>query len=385
MGEGQADDRSHAPVDPVDEIERRLRESEERLRLAVAAGEIGTWDYYPTTGALSWDERCKEIHGVARDAPVTYDLFVATIHPDDRRRVEEMVQRMLDPASGGRYVIEYRIQRLLDREERWVSVRGAVLFDDAGRAVRFIGTTQDITDQRRADETRERLLGIVSHDLRGPLSAIKTAASILQRKTSAAPQETVAVIARSVDRMAAMISQLLDFTRVRLGGGVALDAEVVDAGVLARQIVDEVTLAHGGRGPILDVRGDCVGAWDRSRLGQVIANLLHNAMLHGAPERPVTVTLRGEPNEVTFEVHNEGPPIAPEILPVIFDPFRRGAPSRHRQGLGLGLYITHQIVLAFGGRIEVLSTAEAGTTFRIHMPRAAPAAPAPEGTPPAKG
>jgi PAS domain S-box-containing protein len=350
--------------------ESLLREQAERLRLALAAGDIATWDYYPETGSLIWDDRCKEIHGVPADAALTYDIFLRTIHPDDKDRVDELIERMLNPANGGLYVVEYRIIRLSDRLERWISVRGSVLFDDGGRATRFIGTTQDITEMRLAAETRERLLGIVGHDLRGPLSAIRMAAALLVREVPGRRMKAVEVIVRSVDRMEAMISQLLDYTRARLGGGIAIERELLDVGVLAAQIIDEVGFARGGSRPILDVSHDATGLWDRTRLGQVLANLLYNALLYGAPARPVTVSVQGRPADVVVEVHNEGPPVPPELLPVIFEPFHHGA--AHRDGLGLGLFIARQIVRAHGGTIEVVSTNESGTTFRVELPRREP-------------
>jgi PAS domain S-box-containing protein len=358
------------PNEALAQASHRLQESEERLRLAVAAGDIGIWDYYLSTGTLIWDDRCRQIHGAAPSVQISYQTFEESIHEEDRSRVQALVQRMLDPRNGGHYVVEYRVIGLIDRIERWVSVRGTVLFDENGKAVRFIGTTQDISEQKRIADTRERLIGIVGHDLRGPLSAIKTATALLSRAGRAPPKNLTDVISRSVDRMSAMISQLLDFTRIRLGGGLALDRRMFELRDLAEEIAHEVSLAHGGRVPVVSVFGNCTGTWDRTRMGQVVANLLHNALLHGSPEAPVTISLRGEPIEIVVEVHNEGTPISGELLPALFDPFRRGVFSSRHQGLGLGLFIASEIVLAHGGSIEVVSTPDAGTTFRVRMPRA---------------
>src|SRR5579863_1612589 len=117
-------------------LAEKLRESEERLRLALAAGGVGIWDYDVATGVLIWDPRCRQIHGAPPETPITYELFARSVHPDDRPRVDELVRRMLDPTNGGHYVVEYRIFDLESRVERWVAVRGSVLFDDAGAAVR---------------------------------------------------------------------------------------------------------------------------------------------------------------------------------------------------------------------------------------------------------
>ena len=135
--------------------QRDLRVSEDRLRLATEATQLGTFDYDPTTGELVWDERCKQIYGLPTDAGVDYETFLSAVHPDDREGANEAVQRALDPASGGEFETEYRVLRLADGEERWADARGRVFFE-GGRAVRFIGTMLDVTEEKRAEEALKR-------------------------------------------------------------------------------------------------------------------------------------------------------------------------------------------------------------------------------------
>ena len=208
---------------------------EERLRLALAAAEIGTWDFYPISGAMFWDARCRAMHGVGEGTPMSYDFFMSGVHPDDRRRVEDRIQQMLVPARGGRFVLPYRYRRHDDGMERFLTSSGSVLFDSSGRATRMIGTVQDATQQQREEQTRERLLGIVGHDLRGPLSAIRIAAAMLARPSVHRPERLVEIIRRGGERMSAMIAQLLDFTSVRLGGGLPLTPDWLDLAVLASE------------------------------------------------------------------------------------------------------------------------------------------------------
>jgi PAS domain S-box-containing protein len=139
-------------------IEEALKESEDRLRLAIEATGLGTWDYNPVTGELSWDERCKAMFGLPPGAEVDYEVFLAGLHPDDRERTDQLVQRALDVASGGAYDTAYRTVGLEDGVERWVAARGQSFFDESGRAVRFIGTVLDITERKKADEERDLLL-----------------------------------------------------------------------------------------------------------------------------------------------------------------------------------------------------------------------------------
>lgn len=226
---------------------------------------------------------------------------------------------------------------------------------------------------RRAAEFRERFLGIVSHDLRNPINAIKMSATLLQRADDLPDRlgKPVARIHASADRISRMISELLDFTRGRLGGGIPIAPQPGDLLALVRQVLEEMELTHPGRMLALRAHGHFEGEWDPDRLAQVVSNLAGNALRYGPADTPVTVTLSEQGAEVELAVHNAGAPISPNILPHVFDPFRRGTAQAERspEGLGLGLFIVQEIVHAHGGTIAVRSTKEAGTTFTVRLPR----------------
>lgn len=139
-----------AAIEVTDQVlaRRSTHVAEERLRLAVESADMGTWDFNPTTGELRWDARCKAIFGLAADAHVDYPMFLERLHPDDRARTDAAVQQALDPEGTGEYVVEYRV--LAGDEERWVLARGRGIFEHE-RAVRFIGTTLDISERKRAE------------------------------------------------------------------------------------------------------------------------------------------------------------------------------------------------------------------------------------------
>jgi signal transduction histidine kinase len=169
-----------------------------------------------------------------------------------------------------------------------------------------------------------------------------------------------------------MIEQLLARTRSRLGGGLEVKPEPVDLGAPLKNIVDELRTAHPASTIVFDPSPPIVGAWDRDRLEQVFSNLVGNALHHGTKDAPVTVDCRTVGDEAVVRIHNEGPAIPQDVRTRLFDPFRRGAResrTKHTAGLGLGLFISAQIIKAHGGRIEVDSSAERGTTFTVILPR----------------
>jgi len=223
-------------------------------------------------------------------------------------------------------------------------------------------------------ELRERLLGIIGHDLRNPLSAMVMAAQLLEQ-ANLPPQPTWLAqrIVASGLRMERMIDQLADLTRSRLGGGFELELAPCNLAELCKDIVDELRL--GSSVPIrLETSGALVGRWDADRVSAVLSNLIGNAIGHAAPGTPVQVAGREGEAGVVVEVRNQGLAIPAEQQEQIFSAFGRASSSAGRDSghLGLGLYIGRQIALAHGGTLEVESSL-AGTVFTLRLPRLPPA------------
>lgn len=216
---------------------------------------------------------------------------------------------------------------------------------------------------------REEFIGVVGHDLRNPLSAIRTGAQLLMKRAGLnANDYTIAErVALSADRMSRMIDDLLDFTRGRLGGGIPLRRSPVDLRLLCADVVEEAETAHA-RAVHLEVSGNPRGHWDSDRLSQLVSNLVGNALQHSPPETAVRLTVRDAHECALLEVNNQGAPIPADRLHQIFEPFRRGETTTSA-GLGLGLYIAERIVDAHGGTITVASTEQEGTTFFVRLPR----------------
>ncbi|XXF77831.1 PAS domain-containing protein [Myxococcaceae bacterium GXIMD 01537] len=256
-------------------------------------------------------------------------------------------------------------------------VSAAPVRDGAGNIVAAVATMLDVTDRRReaaelesAASFSEQLLGVVSHDLRNPLSAILLSANVLLRAGGLDERQTRALarVARSASGMDRMIKDLLDFTRARLGGGFPLHPEPTHLELLCAEVLEELEIAHPTRELRSRLVGGAAGQWDRYRLAQVVSNLVGNALKYSPAHTPVTVTTAPGGTHMLLEVHNAGRPIPPEVLPGLFEPFRRGHSSAGPPGLGLGLYIAHEIVRAHGGTVEVRSTEGEGTTFTVRLP-----------------
>jgi signal transduction histidine kinase len=227
----------------------------------------------------------------------------------------------------------------------------------------------------------QQLIGIVSHDLRNPVSAILLGASLLLRQGGlAAPQaEGIERIRTSAERVRRMIHDLLDFTQARLAGGMRVRPRPADLHALLGGVLQEVELAHPGRRLELRLGPPAWGEWDPDRLAQVVQNLVTNALKYSPPDSPVRVETRAdvlrqegtEVEAVALSVHNTTTPIGPERLRTLFEPFQRGEDGAVPGGggsVGLGLYIVRHLVEAHGGTVDVTSSAEEGTTFTVRLP-----------------
>lgn len=225
---------------------------------------------------------------------------------------------------------------------------------------------------QRAEHIRDLFAGVLAHDLRSPLGAILNSAGVLLRDDglSSFSARAVANVQRGGVRMKSMIDDLFIFTRTRLGDALPVDFTPQDMGRICNDAADEVRAAYPDARIEVRLTGELAGRWDGERMGQLLTNLLVNAVQHGSGEIWVNGVGHGE--RVTFSVLNEGNPIPERALPTLFDPLTRADPSDGRtgtaSGMGLGLYICRSIACAHNGTIQVEST-QSGTTFTVQIPR----------------
>ena len=230
-------------------------------------------------------------------------------------------------------------------------------------------------ERERAEEAaalRERLVAIVGHDLRNPLSVDQHggADAELQRRWRPPSEDLVSRIQRSANRMTRMIDQILDFARIRSGQSFELRLESADLRQVCQSVIDELRLGRPDQEITLSIEGRADAVFDSDRIAQVLSNLIGNAIQHGT-RGPIGVTVReATPDAVAIEVHNFGPAIPKAAQAGLFDAFRRETTAGdHGSSIGLGLFIANQIVRAHGGSIAVRSPDRNGTTFSVVLPR----------------
>ena len=228
----------------------------------------------------------------------------------------------------------------------------------------------------RVDNERNLLLGMLGHDMRGPLQVIQLTAKYLSNLDAGTDVAACAArLLKSSSSLKALLDDLLDFNRTKLGLGVTISPAAVDLAEAFSAELEQLRVANAGRSISLEVTGEVRGVWDINRLNQLLGNLVVNALKYGAFSSPIKVVLNGLPGEVTIAVHNHGARIEPSILAQIFEPLKRGLDGQFGSGadgsMGLGLYIAREIATAHGGDIAAKSN-ENETVFTVRLPRLQP-------------
>lgn len=268
---------------------------------------------------------------------------------------------------GRRAAIGSTFFPIKDRDGRVTHV--AIVFKDLTRELEL----REATERER--DLLQRLIGVLGHDLRTPLTAILGTVTRLLRHAPSPDQLQTGLlrIRQSAGRMNRLIANVLDLTHVQVGGSLPVSVVEADLEEVARTLVDEISVAYPDRPIVVTCDGDTRGRFDPDRISQVLANLLTNAVTYGEWGTPIAIEVRDRGASVALTVRNQGPAIPAEDLAHIFEPFHRGSGSEPAvgasSGLGLGLFIAHQIVGTHGGSMSVMSSAEHGTAFEVLLPR----------------
>jgi PAS domain S-box-containing protein len=375
-----------------DLTERKAAEAEaRRFRLLVeSVRDYGIFILDPTGHVVTWNAGAERLKGYVATEIVGKHFSV--FYPAADVAAGKCEHELHEAAREGRFEDEgWRIRK--DGSRFWANVIITALHSDQGELVGFAKVTRDLTERKqleerqralaaeeaavaeraRVQEFQERFLAILGHDLRNPLAAIDMGAGLLRQQTAGDPaMARVADRMRSSSRrMSRMIEQILDLTRSRLGGGLEVARQPMELCAMLTGIVEELRTVHPSRSIELACAPPIGGTWDRDRLEQVFSNLVSNALHYGAKDAPVAVKAHLDGAVVGGAGAHQGEPIPEPLRVSLFNPFRRGerdSRTKETEGLGLGLYISREIVLAHGGDIQVRSTPSEGTTFRVTLP-----------------
>ena len=372
----------HEDVSEQKAADAALREAEERLRIAVLAGNIGIWDWDLKRDLVTSSPEVYELHGLKPGAgPAHAGEFTARIHPNERATIVQRLDEAI--ASGKSFSGEYRVTRP-DGSTHWLSTWATTLLDEQGVAARMIGAVISIDAYKRAeaalrdtDRRKDEFLAMLAHELRNPLAPIRTAAEILRLASDdpARVKSTAGIIERQVRHLTKLMDDLLDVSRVTRGL-VALEHEPVEVALVIHTAIEQAS-------PLLQMKGHSLttslgsGAatvmGDRARLVQIVANLLHNAANYTPQGGHIEVAVHADGENVQLRVADNGIGIDPAFVTHVFDLFTQGerAPDRAQGGLGIGLALVKRLVELHRGTVAASSAGRnQGATFTVTLPAA---------------
>lgn len=369
---------TNTDVSPLEKAQKALRESQERLNEGLSAGRMVVWDWDLATGKIQASANSKEVFGTVW---TDYKNRRESVHPEDRHLIEQAVNEAL--AGRGQYHQVVRVIRPDNGKIVWSEVRGKVKRDACGKPVSISGISLDITERKRAEEEllqadrrKDEFLAMLAHELRNPLAPISTAAQLLKfaQLDERRIRETSEIISRQAQHMSSLIDDLLDVSRVTRGL-IVLERECVDMKVIASEAVEQVRPLVRARHHRIAVHMPPEPIWvqgDRTRLVQIIANLLNNAAKYTPDGGEIELRLEAEGSRVECRVRDNGIGISADLLPHVFELFAQGqrSPDRSQGGLGLGLALVNSLVELHGGSIAAYSEgAGCGSEFTVSLPR----------------
>jgi two-component system sensor histidine kinase VicK len=354
-------------VEVTDQViyRKKIEEAEERARIAIESAELGFYEIDMETREMIADKRLQEIFGA--DSSTSRAKLIATIHPDDRSIRRKAFKEALATSH-----LSYEV-RIIRKDERvhWVRVTGKLTSDENGKPVKMHGVVQDISKVKEMEYQKDDFIGIVSHELKTPLTTLKAYAYLLQEKFKSSQDEVAPMISkmsRQVDRLHYIVQDLLDVTRIE-SNKIRFREVHFDFSELVSNIVEEIQSTNKTHQLIIDVlQPVCINA-DKERMSQVLTNLLTNAIRYSPEGSSIIVSTGLQDGEMVCSIKDFGRGIPKESQVKIFERFFQVSEiNRSNAGFGLGLYISAQIIKRQNGKIWVESEPGKGSTFYLNMP-----------------
>jgi len=351
------------------EARRQIEAAEEMLRLAIDSANMGTWMVDLATDMLTISEQAEKIHGVARGAAMTFTAALNLIAPEHAEKVSNAIEQAIKTQNS--FETEYIINPLDGSKPRWLKATGKAYYDDQDKPVSVSGTMIDITESKAYDQQKDDFISIASHELKTPVTSLKAALQLLDRmKANPSPQVLPKLIEqsnRSMDKISTLIEDLLNLSRMN-EGQLKLDKTKFTIADMLNQCCNHVRVA-GKHELILQGDEQLEVMADEHRVDQVIVNMVNNAVKYAPNSKQIFFNVEKIDNMARISVRDTGPGIAPDKLAHLFERYyRTDASGYQNSGLGLGLYISAEIIRKHGGEIGVDSELGKGSTFWFTLP-----------------
>ena len=356
-------------------LDRRASEKDQQmLSMATLAGELATFYYEPGTNQFSGNDLLKSWFGLSDHDSMDLETAISAIFLEDKVRVAEAIAQSFNNNADGNYFIEYRIYNPHDPKGRLVQARGKVFFDHNRKVATLNGTLRDITEQKKDEQRKDDFMGMVSHELKTPLTSLNAYLQLMQRTAmlegNTGQQNVIEKSTRQVRNMTAMINSFLNISRLD-SGRMLLEKTTFDLGILFDELEEE-TLSSVHTHQIVFEKGESLMVIaDREKISQVIQNLVGNAVKYSPMNTAITISFTSIVNEkVIITVKDEGMGISEEDQVQIFERYYRikNPQLGSIAGFGIGLYLCKEIAELHQAKISVQSAIDKGSVFALELP-----------------
>lgn len=360
---------------------KELKDSNHKLELALEqsnlskiAAQLGTFDMNLEKGTMEWDDRCRVLFGISHQQEVSYEQdFINGLHPDDRERVLDIIHDVfIKSKTNGDYDVEYRTIGAEDHKIRWIRAKGKAYFDVQDKPMRFIGSVLDITEQKSDELRKNDFIGMVSHELKTPLTSLKAYVQILKTKANTSSVEFVTdLLQRSeaqIKKMTSMINGFLNVSKLE-SGKISLQKEDFDLTELIDEIIVEFRILTTSHRLVYRSCPATLIHGDRDKLGSVVSNLISNAIKYSPIGSTVEVECRKTTDKAMVSVSDHGIGISENDKDKLFERYYRveNKNTKTISGFGIGLYVSAEIMQRHESKIQIKSEPGKGSTFYFEL------------------
>jgi len=357
-------------LNQVSVIDDDLQRVNQKLSIALGAGKFGSYDLDLASGLMLCSDQCKANFGLPAGAELNFPDLISAIRPEYRDDVQQKVGAAI--AGHSLYEASYQIA-WPDGSLHWISASGMPQYDQYGTATSIIGITYDITEQRENDLRKNAFIGMVSHEMKTPLTSVKAYVQVLRQRAEKGGQEFEVQALSKVDqqlvKMTRMINGFLNVSRLE-SGQIQLERSTFDLAELIREITDETTLTLTSHEITFDLQAITISA-DRDKIGQVINNLVTNGIKYSPGKKVIHIYATADEKSATVRISDNGMGVVAADLNKVFERFYRSDAAHHQHisGFGIGLYLSAEIIRLHDGKIWAESVIGVGSEFCFSLPR----------------